>query len=103
MESKVKSLDDFEKYFKTRFWNSSIQRITWRKIELGQYHPSGKYTRVQYATYILGLSSELDVDYSKVDIIHKLTKHFEREVRHALLGRDVSNTELLFKILSDFD
>ena len=37
------------------------------------------------------------------DVIHKLIEHFEREVRHALLGRDVSNTELLFRILTDFD
>ena len=101
VEGKVESLNDFGKHFKTGFWNSSQQRIALRKIELGQYHPSGKYTRVQYATYIVGL--ELDVDDTEVDIIHKLTEHFEREARHALLGRDVSNIELLFKILSDFD
>ena len=80
-----------------------MQRNTRRKIELGQYYRSGKYTRVQHATYILSIASELDVDYSQEDIIHKLIEHFEREVRRALLGRDVSNTELLFKILFDFD
>ena len=103
VESKIESLKDFETLFKSRFWNSSMQRNARRKIEFGQYYPSGKYTRVQYATYILGLASELDVDYNEEDVIHKLIEHFEREVRHALLGRDVSNTELLFKILTDFD
>ena len=103
VESKIDSLKDFETLFKSRFWNSSMQRNARRKIEFGQYYPSGKYTRVQYATYILGLASELDVDYNEEDVIHKLIEHFEREVRHALLGRDVSNTELLFKILTDFD
>ena len=73
-----------------------------RKIELGQYYPQGKYTRVQYATYILGLASELDVDVSEEDLIHRLIEYFEKEVRHALLGRDVANTEVQFKILSDF-
>ena len=60
-------------------------------------------TRVQYATFILGLTSELDVDYSEEDLIRRLIEHFEKEVRYALLGRDVANTEVLFKILSDFD
>ena len=103
VKSKVESLDDFETLFKTRFWNSSMQTNARRKIEFDQYYPQGKYTRVQYATYILGLASELDVDYSEEDIIHRLIEHFEKEVRHALLGRDVANTEVLFKILSDFD
>ena len=103
VESKVESLQDFETLFKTRFWNSSMQRNARRKIELGQYQPQGKYTRVQYATYILGLASELDVDYSEDDLTHRLIEHFEKEVRYALLGRDVTNTEVLFKILSDFD
>ena len=103
VESKVESLQDFETLFKKRFWNSSMQRNARRKIELGQYHPQGKYTRVQYGTYILGLASELDVDYSEEGLTHRLIEHFEKEVRHALLGRDVTNTEVLFKILSDFD
>ena len=80
-----------------------MQRNVRMKIELGQYYPSGKYTRVQHATYILGLAYELDVDYSEEAIIHKLIEHFERKVPHALLGRDVSNTQLLFKIHTDFD
>ena len=103
VESKIESLKDFEILFKTRFWNSSMQRNARRKIELGQYNPQGKYTRVQYATYILGLASELDVDYSEEDLAQRLIEHFEKEVRHALLGRDVTNNEVLFKILSDFD
>ena len=103
VESKVDSLSDFETLFKTRFWNSSMQRNARRRIELGQYNPQGKYTRVQYATYILGLASELDVDYSEEDLAQRLIEHFEKEVRHALLGRDVTNNEVLFKILSDFD
>ena len=80
-----------------------MQRNARRKIELGQYYPQGKYTRVQYATYLLGLASELDVDYSEEELIHRIIEHFEKEVRHALLGRDVANTEVLFRILSDFD
>ena len=88
---------------KNRFWNSSMQRNARRKIELGQYYPQGKYTRVQYATYLLGLASELDVDYSEEELIHRIIEHFEKEVRHALLRRDVANTEVLFRILSDFD
>ena len=80
-----------------------MQRNARRKIELGQYNPQGKYTRVQYATYILGIASELDVDYSEEDLAQRLIEHFEKEVRHALLGRDVNNNEVLFKILSDFD
>ena len=103
VESKIESLDDFETFFKTRFWNSSMQRNTRKKIELGQYYPQDKYIRVQYATYILGLTSELDVDYSEENLIHRLIEHFEKEVRYAFLARDVANTEVLFKILSDFD
>ena len=91
VESKIESLKDFETLFKTRFWNSSMQRNARRKIELGQYNPQGKYTRVQFTTYILGLASKLDVDYSEEDLTQCLIEHLEKEVRHALLGRDVTN------------
>ena len=67
------------------------------------HYPQSKYTRVQYATYLLGLASELDVDYSEEELIHRIIEHFEEEVRHALLVRDVTNTEVLFRILADFD
>ena len=103
VESKVESLDDFEPLFKNRFWYSSMQRNARRKIELGQYYPQAKYTRVQYATFLLGLASELDVDYSEEELIHRIIEHLKKEVRHALLGRDITNTEVLFRILSDFD
>ena len=103
VESKVESLNDFELIYKNRFWNSSMQRNAQRKIELGQYYPQGTYTCVQYATYLLGLASELNVHYSEEELIHRIIEHFEKEVRHALLGRDVTNTEVLFRILSDFD
>ena len=89
VEDKVEPLEDFETHFKSRFWNSSMQRNARRKIEFGQYYPSGKYTRVQYATYILGLASELDVDYNEEDVLNKLIEHFERwvspnaTIRHA--------------------
>ena len=43
------------------------------------------------------------MDYSEEDLTHHLIEHFEKEVRHALLGRDVTNTEVLFKIHSDFN
>ena len=75
VESKVVSLDDFEKLFKNRFWNSSMQRSARRNIELGQYCPQGKYPRVQYATYLLGLASVLDVDYSEfIELLNTLRK-----------------------------
>ena len=80
-----------------------MQRNARRKIELAQYCPHDKYTRVQYATYLLGLASEFDVDYSEEELIHRIIEHFEKTVRHALLGRDVANTEVLFRILSNFD
>ena len=72
VESKVESLDYFEPPFKNGFWHSSMQRNARRKIELGQYYPQGKYTRVQYATYLLGFASELDVDYSEEELIHRI-------------------------------
>ena len=35
VESKVESLDDFEKLFKNRFWNSSMQRNARRNLPSG--------------------------------------------------------------------
>ena len=45
----------------------------------------------------------MDVDYSEEELIHRIIEHFEKEVRHALLGHDVANKEVLFRIFSDFD
>ena len=57
-ENHVFEYDQFKTLFKERFWNSTMQRKTHRKVEFGTCYAGGKLDRVTYATTIFGYDTE---------------------------------------------
>ena len=78
-ESNVQGYEQFKELFKDRFWNSTIQRQTRRKVEFGTFYAGGKLDRVTYATAVFGYAKELDLSYSDEELSEKLAEHFEKE------------------------
>lgn len=103
MENNVVDINDFERKFKERFWNATIQDTLRRRIEFGKYDPVGKMSRVDYATNMFGIAKDLGNNQSDAEIIRKISTHFDREVRFAIRGRSFNKKEELFELLEDFD
>ena len=59
--------------------------------------------RVNYGTNICGLAKELELDYAEAEFNLRLTEHFERNIRHAVYGQQIKNTNTLLKLLNDYD
>ena len=102
-ESDVQEYEQFKELFKDRFWNSTIQRQTRRKVEFGTFYTGGKLDRVTYATAVFGYAKELDLSYFDEELSEKLAEHFEKGIRHAFMGQQVRSKNTLFQILTDYD
>ena len=102
-ESDVLGYEQFKELFKDRFWNSTIQRQTRRKVEFGTFYAGGKLGRVTYATAVFRYAKELDLSYSDEKLSEKLAEHFEKGIRHAFTGQQVKSKSTLFQILTDYD
>ena len=86
-ESEIDSYDHFILLFRERYWSANTQRTAKRKIEFRQYRPGGKLTRIEYATNLFGLGKEIDLEYTETEFVLCVSEHFERNIRHAVLGQ----------------
>ena len=102
-EAEIDSYDQFIVLFRERYWSANTQRTAKRKIEYGQYSPGGKLTRVEYATNLFGLGKKLDLKYTEAEFVLRISEHFERNIRHAVLGQQVKDKNMLLKILTEYD
>ena len=102
-EAEIDSYDQFIVLFRERYWSANTQRTAKRNIEIGQYSPGGKMTCVEYATNLFGLRKELDLEYTETEFVLRISEHFERNIRHTVLGQQVKDKNMLLKILTAFD
>ena len=88
-ESDVLEYEKFKNLFKDRFWNSTIQRKTRRKVEFGNFYAGGKLDRVTYATTLFGYAKEFELAYSEEELAERLAEHFKKGIRHAFTGQQI--------------
>lgn len=99
----IKCIDDFVEVFKEHYWNASIQRNAKRRIEFGRYNTMGKQTRVEYAINMFTLIKELEIDEPESESIERFRDHFDKNIRHAMIGQQIKTKSEFFKILTDYD
>ena len=102
-EGEVDLYDDFVERFQARYWDSNTQRTAKRKIEYGQFYLGGATNRINYATSMYGIAMEVDMNYIEEEFVLKLSEHFERTIRHAIIAQHVNDKTILLKILNDYD
>ena len=102
-ETDVVEYNQFKNLFKERFWNSTIQRQTSRKVEFGTFYAGARLNRVTFATTTFGYAKELELTYSDGELTEKLPDHFEKGIRHAFTDQQVKSKSTLFQILTNYD
>ena len=86
-EADIESYDQYSTRFRERYWCANTQRAAKRKIEFGQYQQGANLNRVEYAMNLFGLGKKLDLEYTETEFVVRVSEHFERNIRHAVLGQ----------------
>uniref|UniRef100_A0ABD2XQ79 Retrotransposon gag domain-containing protein n=1 Tax=Trichogramma kaykai TaxID=54128 RepID=A0ABD2XQ79_9HYME len=100
VESRINSFADFEREFKNRYWNESVQAKWGRKVEYGKYDISNKWSRVEYASYIWGFAKELDINYTEPQLVVKLASHFDWDIKYTVRTQEIKSQAKLFDLLA---
>ena len=50
-----------------------------------------------------GIAKQVDMNYTEKEFVLKLSEHFERTIRHAIIAQQVKDKTTLLKILNDYD
>lgn len=98
---RIESWDDFEKYFRERFWSEFKIKKLRETLRFGRYRSN--ISRMQYASDILSLMYELEPETSEAEKIALLINHFERNVQIAMIGREINSLSELNRILEQYD
>ena len=95
-EEKIGSWEDFEDYFKDHFWSLAAQDRIRARLDQGKYEGNGSLSKSDYAMKIYALAH--DLGYSEVEIIRKLSSHFDSETRFSIRTRQISTQVNLIKL-----
>ena len=103
IKRQVHDFDSFEQFFKERYWNEPIQSSLRSKFNSGRYNSRGNKSRVAYATELLNIVTELDMQMDPQEIIRAIARHFEADVSRAVRLQNIQSTGDLYDFLEDLD
>ena len=93
----------FVSKFSRRYLNEQAQQELRRRLEFGCHQSRKTISRAEYAIKLYAEAKELRPSLSSIEIIQKFSKHFNEEIKHAIIGRGISHIEQLIEILENFD
>lgn len=96
-------LDSFCVKFKERLWSENAQYEVKRRLEFGDYNPSTDINMSNYTIKVFRDSRNLTPPLSDSEIIRKMSRHFNEEIRIAILGRKIETLNELLELLERFD
>ena len=100
IKDEVSNFQIFINKFLKRYWSEQTQHELRRKLEFGA-HSEG--TRTEYAIRLYAEAKELRPAMSSNEIIQKLARHYNEEIKYAIVGRGITRIEDLVEILENFD
>ena len=103
VKSEVRNLQTFLQKFTQRYWNEQNQHEIRRKLEFGHHCPEKNTSRAEYAIRLCAEAIELNPPMTSIEIIQKLARHFNEEIKYAVIGRGISRIDELIDLLENFD
>lgn len=88
---------------KERYWNENTQHEVKRKLEFGHYNPTPELSMTNYALKLFRDAMNLFHPLSDYEIIRKLCRHFNEEIRTAILGKRIQALHEMLDLLEKFD
>ena len=103
VKEEVNNLQTFLSRFSRRFWNEQAQHELRRKLEFGSHQGGRMGSRAEYAIRLYAEARELQPIMSPGEIIQKLARHYNEEIKYAIVGRGISHIHSLVELLENFD
>ena len=85
-----------------RYWNEHVQRKVRDRLEFGRFTP-GKLTREQYVIKEIAKVKYLRPELSEAELVHKLSYHFDVNIRTAILTQGINTLEALLNMLTQWE
>ena len=98
--------DDFPQFvqkFKRRHWGEETQPSVKTKLELGSYRAGRDGSMAAYTIKMFREARGLTPALAVKEIISKIARHFNEEIRSTILGRPISTLKDLLELLERFD
>ena len=95
IKNEVSNLQIFLNQFSCRSWNEQPQHELKRNLEFG-FHQEGKMgSRTEYVIRLYAEEKELRPVMSPGEIMLKLARHFNEEIKYAFIGRRITHRTVL--------
>ena len=89
--------------FLRRYWYQQAQHELRRELEFGTHSGGRGGSRTEYAIHLYGEAKELRPSMSHSEIIQKLVRHYNEEIKYAIVGRGITRIDDLVELLENFD
>ena len=99
----IHNLDDFEKLFREKFWNSETRRSVYRDLEFGKFRSGEKSSRYSYALRKINAAYDLDENLDEGRLIETLAAHFDKDLRLIIRVQKINKITDFVNVLSSLD
>ena len=92
----------WEKFIK-KYWNENVCFQISSELQFGRFIPNDNLSRDEYAIKMINNAKDLIPPPSDNEIVSKLSRHFNDDIRTAIIIRNVKTFEHLIELLDAFD
>ena len=103
IKDEFNNIQTFLDKFSRRYWNEQAQHGIRRKLEFGAHRGGKTGLRAEYAIRLYAKAKELRPSMSPREIIQKLARHYNEEIKYAIVGRGIMHIDGLVELLENFD
>ena len=89
--------------FRERYWGESVQHEAKARLEFGFYQVGPDINMTTYALQAFREAKSLTPPLDDKEIIRKLARHFNEDIRGVIIGRSISKLKDLLCIMEGFD
>ena len=99
----VNNFQTFLDKFLKIYWDEQAQHELRQKLEFGSHIRDRIGSRTEYAIRIYAEANELRPTMSYGEIIQKLARHYNEEIKYPIIGRGIIHIDELIELLENFD
>ena len=103
VSSEQENIISFREKFTKKYWNENICFQISSELQFGKYIPNSNLTRVEYAIKTINNAKDLIPPPSEAEIVAKLSRHYNDDVRTAMIMRNIKTYDNLIELLDAFD
>ena len=103
IKDEVRDFQTFFHGFSRRYWNKQAQHELRKKLEFGSHQGGRMGSRTEYIIRLYTEAKELRPIMSANEIIQKLARHYDDDIKYAIIARGIANINSLVELLENFD